>query len=131
MKIPYLFLLSIVCLLFGCRKVNNTCTVADYPEAPSSDWYTSYGGTGEEAHGHFLLTCSDGGYLQVGETGFIPNSAKILVVKTDQSGAFQWSKEFSGGSGRSTGSAGSSGNGAANVRPDPPPTRAGGQDDGS
>ena len=29
------------------------------------------------------------------------------------------------------GSTGSSGNGAANVRSDPPPTRAGGQDDGS
>ena len=31
----------------------------------------------------------------------------------------------------STGSAGSAGNGAANVRRGPPPTRAGGQDDGN
>jgi hypothetical protein len=103
MKTPFLFLLSIFFILFGCRKVNNTCSVSDYPEAPNSDWYTSYGGTGEESHGHFILTCSDGGYLQVGETGFIPNSAKILVVKIDQGGAFQWSKELTGGTGHNLG----------------------------
>ena len=57
MKTPFLFLLSIFFVLFGCRKVNNTCSVSDYPEAPNSDWYTSYGGTGEESHGHFILTC--------------------------------------------------------------------------
>ena len=103
MNTTYLLILSFTCLLFSCRKVNNTCTVTDYPEAPGSDWYTAYGGSGEEAHGHFILTCSDGGYLQVGETGFIPNSSKILVVKTDQSGVFQWSKEFSGGTGHNLG----------------------------
>ena len=103
MNTTYLLILSFTCLLFSCRKVNNTCAVTDYPAAPGSDWYTAYGGSGEEAHGHFILTCSDGGYLQVGETGFIPNSAKILVVKTDQSGVFQWSKEFSGGTGHNLG----------------------------
>ncbi len=61
---------------------------------PSQEWYVSFEGTGEESHGHFILTCSDGGYLQVGETGFIPNSAKILVVKTDANGNLLWQKEF-------------------------------------
>ena len=37
----------------------------------------------------------------------------------------------SAGPAGSAGSAGLSGNGAANVGSDPPPTRAGGQDDGS
>ena len=104
MKTSDLFFLSILCIIFGCRKVNNTCTVADYPDAPGSNGYNFYGGSGEEAHGHFILTCSDGGYLQVGETGFIPNSAKVLVVKIDQGGTLQWSKEFSsGGSGHNLG----------------------------
>jgi hypothetical protein len=103
MKTSNLFFLIIFCVAFGCRKVNNTCTVADYPEAPSSNWYNFYGGSGEEAHGHFILTCSDGGYLQVGETGFIPNSAKVLVVKMDQGGALQWSREFSSGTGHNLG----------------------------
>lgn len=40
------------------------------------------------------MTCSDGGFLQIGETGFIPNSAKTLVVKTDNQGNLQWKKEF-------------------------------------
>lgn len=103
MKTSHLFFLSVFFIIFGCRKVNNTCTVADYPDAPSSNWYNFYGGSGEEAHGHFILTCSDGGYLQVGETGFIPNSAKVLVVKMDQGGAIQWSKEFSSGTGHNLG----------------------------
>jgi hypothetical protein len=104
MKTSDLFFLTIFCIIFGCRKVNNTCTVADYPDAPGSNGYNFYGGSGEEAHGHFILTCSDGGYLQVGETGFIPNSAKVLVVKIDQGGTLQWSKEFSsGGSGHNLG----------------------------
>lgn len=97
------FFIVYVLLFVSCRKVNNTCSIIDYPEAPGSDWYNSYGGSGEEAHGHFILTCSDGGYLQVGETGFIPNSAKLLVVKIDQAGAFQWSKEFSGETGHNLG----------------------------
>ena len=43
------------------------------------------------------MTCSDGGFLQIGETGFIPNSAKIIVVKTDSQGTLQWKKEFAEG----------------------------------
>ncbi|MCH2231746.1 MAG: hypothetical protein MK105_15540, partial [Crocinitomicaceae bacterium] len=35
--------------------------------------------------------------LQVGETGSLKNSAKILVIKTDQQGELIWKKEFSDG----------------------------------
>lgn len=54
-------------------------------------------GSEEESHGHFVLTCSDGGFLQVGETGFLPNSAKILIIKTNSDGEILWKKEFSDG----------------------------------
>ena len=39
------------------------------------------------------MSCIDGGFLQVGETGFIPSS-KILVIKTDNAGDLLWSKEI-------------------------------------
>ena len=52
---------------------------------PEVAWMTSYGGSGE-SHGHFILACEDGGFLQIGETGFIPDSAKLLVVKVDADG---------------------------------------------
>ena len=42
----------------------------EYPNAPDKDWFVSHGGSGEESHGHFILACDDGGFLQVGETGF-------------------------------------------------------------
>lgn len=61
---------------------------------PEVAWMTSYGGTGEESHGHFILACEDGGFLQIGETGFIPNSAKLLVVKVNATGELEWKKEF-------------------------------------
>ena len=51
-------------------------------------------GSQEESHGHFILATEDGGFLQIGETGFIPNSAKILVAKIDSEGDFVWKKEF-------------------------------------
>lgn len=66
------------------------------------DWNTEVDGSGEESHGHYILSCSDGGFLQIGETGFIPNSAKILVVKTDENGTLIWKKEF-GNSGNNLG----------------------------
>ena len=37
---------------------------------PNIDWFTSYNGSGEESHGHFIIKCSDGGFLQIGETNF-------------------------------------------------------------
>merc|ERR1719321_621222 len=61
---------------------------------PEVAWMTSIGGSGEEAHGHFILACEDGGFLQVGETGFIPNSAKLFVVKVNATGKLEWKKEF-------------------------------------
>ena len=98
--LPFVF---IVIFLYSCRKVNNDCNVSEYPNAPDKDWFASHGGSGEESHGHFILSCEDGGFLQVGETGFVPNSAKILVVKTDQNGVLLWKKEFSGGTGHNLG----------------------------
>ena len=44
--------------------------------------------------GHYILSCSDGGFLQVGETGSNP---KIILVKTDANGEAIWKKEFSEG----------------------------------
>ncbi|MAH61953.1 MAG: hypothetical protein CMN54_00595, partial [SAR324 cluster bacterium] len=51
-------------------------------------------GTQEESHGHFILATSDGGYLQIGETGFIPDGAKIMVAKLDSTGNYAWKKEY-------------------------------------
>ena len=62
--------------------------------APEVAWMTSYGGSQEESHGHFILACEDGGFLQIGETGFVPNGAKLLVVKVNATGALEWKKEF-------------------------------------
>lgn len=61
------------------------------------EWFTSHGGSNEESHGHYIIQCDDGGFLQVGETGFVGSSAKILVVKTDSEGDLQWKKEFGTG----------------------------------
>ena len=76
----YIYLFSVVAFI-GCKKVNNDCNLNEYPNAAEKDWFIEHNGSEEEAHGHFILACSDGGYLQIGETGFIPNSAKILVIK--------------------------------------------------
>ena len=64
------------------------------PTAPDRDWISTVEGSQEESHGHFILACEDGGFLQVGETGFIPNGAKILVAKIKSDGSFAWKKEF-------------------------------------
>ncbi len=80
--------------IIACKKVNDDCNLNAYPTAPSQSWFSSVNGTEEESHGHYILTCSDGGYLQVGETGFIPKSAKILVVKTNSEGSLLWKREF-------------------------------------
>ena len=87
----------IVVFIFGCRKVNNDCNVTNYPNAPKIEWFTSNKGSGEESHGHYILECEDGGYLQIGETGQVTKSSKILVVKTNINGSILWKKEiFSG-----------------------------------
>ena len=81
-------------VLYSCKKVNDDCNLNAYPNAPICQWFKSYNGTGEEAHGHYILSCSDGGFLQVGETGSNP---KIILIKTDVNGEAVWKKEFSEG----------------------------------
>ena len=63
-------------------------------DPPAMEWHQAYNGSGEESHPHYVIETSDGGFLMVGETGFIPNSAKIYVVKTNSSGGLLWQKEF-------------------------------------
>ena len=65
--------------------------------APDAEWFTSHGGSRAESHGHYVLACSDGGFLQVGETGFVGSDARLLVVKTDSGGGLLWKKEFGSG----------------------------------
>ena len=64
---------------------------------PNIEWFTSHNGTSKESHGHYILQCDDGGFLQVGETGYVGSSAKILVVKTTANGTLSWKKEFGSG----------------------------------
>ena len=65
--------------------------------APDDEWFTSHGGSRAQSHGHYVLACSDGGFLQVGETGFVGSDARLLVVKTDSAGGLLWKKEFGSG----------------------------------
>ena len=91
--IPYFLILFFITVsIFGCKKVNNDCNVSTYPNAPKKSWFISHKGSDEEAHGHYILECKDGGYLQFGETGKVSKSSKILVVKTNQNGALLWKK---------------------------------------
>ncbi len=87
-----LFLLFIT----ACKKVNSDCNRNTYPEAATQEWFKSVNGSKEEAHGHFILTLSDGNFIQVGETGFLPDT-KILVVKLAQNGSVIWKRELSSG----------------------------------
>lgn len=89
-------------ILAACSKVNSDCNINEYANAPDIEWNTEVSGSEEESHGHYILSCSDGGFLQIGETGSLPNSAKILVVKTDQHGNLIWKKEH-GNSGNNLG----------------------------
>ena len=43
-------------------KVNDAAEISTKPEIL---WITTAEGRGEESHGHFLLSCSDGGFLQL------------------------------------------------------------------
>ena len=104
MWINKLNLLLLTVLLWSCKRINDDCNLQAYPNAPQLLWQTEVKGSKQESHGHFVLSCQDGGFLQVGETGFIPNTAKILVVKIDENGALIWKKEF-GESGHNLGNA--------------------------
>ena len=66
-------------------------------EAPNATWLGSHGGTREESHGHYIMECQDGGFLQVGETGIPGSNARILVVKTNADGTIEWKKQFGSG----------------------------------
>ena len=102
MRNVFFLFLTGLCLIISCNsnisdgaddlKIDS-CGVELNENAPKTLWFKGYNGTGEESHGHFIMSCSDGGFLQIGETGYIPNS-KILVVKTDSEGDFLWAKEI-------------------------------------
>ena len=58
-------------------------------------WFEDFSGSGEESIGHYILTCEDNGFLQVGETYDYSNlSSKILVVKINASGQLLWNREI-------------------------------------
>ena len=63
---------------------------------PEIDWFVDYNGSGEESHGHYIIQCNDGGFLQIGETNFLPSS-KLLVIKTDTNGQILWEREINNG----------------------------------
>ncbi len=93
---------SILAVIAACIIPSSVTLGQQTP--PAIDWFTSYNGSRAESHGHYILECEDGGFLQVGETGYVGSSARILVVKTDASGGLLWQKEFGSG-GRNMGNA--------------------------
>lgn len=73
-------------------KVNDAAELFTKPEIL---WTTTAEGRGEESHGHFLISCSDGGFLQIGETGSLPDDAQIFVAKVSADGTITWKGEYS------------------------------------
>ena len=65
------------------------------PPPPEREWFVNYNGIREnkESHGHFILTCNDGGFIQIGESGSPYDSGRILVIKTDSLGNLLWKQE--------------------------------------
>ena len=78
----------------GCRKESITCTNNLTGTAPAKEWIKTAQGDEEGAHAHYILTCSDGGFLQVGETGNLPTSTQIFVVKTSATGRVEWQQQL-------------------------------------
>ena len=83
---------------------HNFFKVSQISTAPSANdsntWFKfeKQSGSQEESHGHFILVCEDGGFLQIGETGIVGRAtAKILVVKTNSEGDLEWKQEFGSG----------------------------------
>tara|TARA_B100001741_G_C16522119_1_gene585248 strand:+ start:71 stop:1561 length:1491 start_codon:yes stop_codon:yes gene_type:complete len=65
---------------------------------PNILWFQDHGGTGEESHGHYIHSCDDGGFIQVGETyDYSNNSSKVFIVKTNENGTLDWSREIGAG----------------------------------
>ena len=97
-----LVILALLLLLQACLadksatskklKVNDAAELFTKPEI---FWTTTVEGRGEESHGHFLLSCSDGGFLQIGETGRLPDDAQIFVAKVRADGTIAWKGEYS------------------------------------
>jgi hypothetical protein len=87
------FITSIISTL-SCTKVNEDCNFNAYTNSPDQTFFKSHNGSEEESHGHFILSCSDGGFLQIGETGFLKKSSKILVIKTNEQAELIWKQEF-------------------------------------
>ena len=85
-------LIALTCLILG-----STANAQQTP--PPAEWFTSHNGSREESHGHYILECADGGFLQIGETGFVGSNARILVVKTGPNGGLDWEATYSGGPG--------------------------------
>ncbi len=93
---PYLIAsLSLVWSLFLASSMSVAATAGDH--APAQAWFTAHNGTNEESHGHFIIACDDGGYLQVGETGFVGSNAKLFVVKTHADGSLHWQRQVGSG----------------------------------
>ena len=65
------------------------------PPPPTMEWFTFYRGerANKEAHGHFILACSDGGFLQIGESGSPISSGRTLIIKVDADGTLKWKQE--------------------------------------
>lgn len=65
------------------------------PPPPEKEWFVNYNGLREnkESHGHFILTCNDGGFIQIGESGSPFDAGRILVIKTDSDGNLIWKQE--------------------------------------
>ena len=92
-------IISVIALTItlNCKKVNEDCNLSVYSNAPKTEWFISHSGSKDESHGHFILSCSDGGFLQIGETGDISKASKLLAIKTNGNGDFMWSQEISTG----------------------------------
>jgi len=80
----------LIILLLACKPA---ITPRSFENAPPLEWYKSHSGSGEGSHGHYIIACSDGGFLQTGET-FSKDAARILLVKTDSEGDLLWKKEY-------------------------------------
>ena len=76
--------------------------VSEKKNPPVVSWQRAFSGSKEESHGHYIIACRDGGFLQVGETGYLP-STRILAVKIDADGRLVWKRELSN---RDTGASG-------------------------
>jgi len=56
----------------------------------------TFGGSGTD-HGHFIQQASDNGFIIIGTTtSFGAGGYDIYLVKTDSTGALQWSKTYGG-----------------------------------